>query len=104
MFFLSINIERLQRDGSQLFCSNPVINLSQAILADIQLTIFFSGFIFAMSRFFQGNGPTVIVTAPKNKQRNGPIVTVMVATIQVRTVIWQCMAKTICPIVLTLHT
>lgn len=28
----------------------------------------------------------MIVTVPKNKQRNGPIVTVMVATIQVRTV------------------
>jgi hypothetical protein len=87
MFFLSVNIERSQRDGLQLFCSNPVINGPQAILADIQAhNLFFSEFFFAVSRFFQGNSPTVIVTAPKNKQRNGPIVTVTVVTLQVRTV------------------
>jgi hypothetical protein len=77
MFFLSVNIEGFQRDGAQLFCSNPVINGSQAILADIKAhNFFFPAFIFAVSRFFQGNGPNRDRDGPKNKQRNGPIVTV----------------------------
>jgi hypothetical protein len=39
-----------------------------------------------MSRFFQGNGPSRDRDGTKSKQRNDPIVTVTVATIQVRTV------------------
>jgi hypothetical protein len=85
-FFLSDNMEGFQRDGAQSFCSNPVINGSQAILADIQARNFFSEFLFAVSRFFQGNGPTRDRDGAKNKQGNGPIVTVTVATIQVHTV------------------
>jgi hypothetical protein len=72
MFFLSVNIEGFQRDGAQLFYSNPVINGSQVILADIQAHGFFSEFLFAMSRFFQGNGPTVIVTALKTSNATAP--------------------------------
>jgi hypothetical protein len=37
-----------------------------------------------MSRFFQGNGPNRDRDGAKNKQRNGLIVTVMVAIIQNR--------------------
>jgi hypothetical protein len=85
MLFISDNIEGFQQDGAQLFYSNPVINGSQAILADIQAYNLFSEF-FAVSRFFQGNGPNRDRDGAKNKQRNGPIVTVTVATIQVRTV------------------
>jgi hypothetical protein len=48
---------------------------------------FFSEFPFAVSQFFQGNGPNRDRDGTKNKQRNGPIVTVTVATIQVRTVL-----------------
>jgi hypothetical protein len=47
MFFLSVNIERFQRDGAQLFCY-LVINGSQPILADIQAQDLCSEFLFAV--------------------------------------------------------
>jgi hypothetical protein len=61
MLFISDNIEGFQQDGAQLFYSNPVINGSQAILADIQAYNLFS----PCHDFFKATAPTVIVTAPK---------------------------------------
>jgi hypothetical protein len=67
MVFLSLNIEGFQRDGARLFCSNPVINGSQTILADIQAQFsLFTEFLFLPCHdFFKATAPTVIVTAPK---------------------------------------
>jgi hypothetical protein len=64
MFFRAVNIEGFQRDGAHLFCSNPVINGSQAILADIQAHNCFSEFL-SPHDFFKATAPAVIVTAPK---------------------------------------
>jgi hypothetical protein len=86
MFLLSVNIEGFQRDGAHLFCSNSVINGSQAILADIQAHNFFFRISFCHVTIFSRQRPNRDRDRAKNKQRNGPIVTVTVATIQVRTV------------------
>jgi hypothetical protein len=63
MFFLSVNIERFQQDGSQLFCSNPVVNGSQAILADIQAYNIFFRIYFCCVTIFSGQQP--------NRDRDG---------------------------------
>jgi hypothetical protein len=86
MFFLCVNIEGFQRAGAELFCSNSVINGSQAILEDIHAHNVFFRISFYRVTIFSRQRPSHDRGRAKNKQRIGPIVTGTVNTIQVRTI------------------